>query len=166
MNSRRNPFRPVRHHQQMTAVHDDTYRRNEKPPEPTSCPECGAAYLQGRWTWAAPPDDAYVELCPACQRIHDDLPAGYVTLKGDFVRAHRDEVLAVVHACATREKPEHPLQRIMGIADVAAGLEVATTDAHLARGIAGALQGAFKGRVSIRFAKEENFLRATWERAK
>ena len=22
--------------------------------------------------------------CPACQRIHDKFPAGYVTLKGDF----------------------------------------------------------------------------------
>jgi len=163
MNSRRTPFHPVRHHRQMTAAHDDSNRRNDKPLEPTSCPGCGAAYLEGRWTWTAPPDDAHIELCPACQRIHDDLPAGYVTLKGDFVRAHRDEVLAVVRACATREKP---LQRIMGIADVAAGVEVATTDAHLARGIAGALQGAFKGRVSIRFAKDENFLRATWERAK
>jgi hypothetical protein len=166
MKTRRSPFSQVRHHRQMTAVHDDSYRRNEKPHEPTACPECGAAYLNGRWSWAAPPADAHVDLCPACQRIQDDLPGGYVTLKGDFVREHRDEILAVVHACETREKPEHPLQRIMGIANVAAGVEVATTDAHLARGIAGALQGAFKGRVSIRFAKDENFLRATWERAK
>ena len=165
MKTNRTVFREGRREQRMTQVRDDSFHEDAKYHEPTVCPECGATFHKGRWTWAAPPEDAMERMCPACQRIHDDLPAGYVTLKGAFAREHRDEILATVRGCEAREKAGHPLQRIMGIADVAGGIQVTTTDVHLARGIAEALCDAYKGRAQVRYAKDEHLLRAVWERA-
>jgi NMD protein affecting ribosome stability and mRNA decay len=164
MKAGRNIFRAGRREELMTPLREDSYREDAKYHEPTSCPDCGATYVKGRWTWAPPAPESVDRRCPACERIHDDFPAGYVMLKGGYAQAHRDEVLAMVRGCETREKAEHPLERIMGIVDTADGIQVTTTDGRLARGIARALHDAFKGSVKVTSAKEENLVRAVWER--
>jgi NMD protein affecting ribosome stability and mRNA decay len=143
---------------------DDPYRAAAKPPEPTTCPKCHATFTAGRWTWEKAPEDAHHQLCPACQRIHDRFPAGYVTVKGSFLQEHRDEIVALIHSHEKKEKAERPLQRIMAIDDTREGLEVTTTDSHLARGIAEALHGAYKGELKLRYSRDENLLRASWKR--
>jgi NMD protein affecting ribosome stability and mRNA decay len=165
MKSRGSAFRAGGHEQRMTPPREDSYRAGAKLHDPTVCPDCGASFRKGRWTWGPSPADAEMSVCPACQRVRDDLPAGYVTLKGAFALEHREELLATVRGCESREKAEHPMQRIMGIHDVAGGIEVTTTDVHLARGITAALQDAFKGRAQMRYAHDENLVRAVWERA-
>jgi hypothetical protein len=164
MKGNRRVFREGRHEQVMTPVRDDSYRATAKLHESMACPDCGAVYHNGRWTWDAAPPDARSHRCPACQHLKDGIPAGYVTMKGAFLDAHRAEVLALVQGCEAREKAEHPMQRIMAVSEAGGGVEVTTTDGHLARGIATALHDAFKGTVDVNFAKEENLVRATWER--
>jgi NMD protein affecting ribosome stability and mRNA decay len=151
-------------HQRAAANDEDPYRRTARPTEPTVCPSCGAVFDAGRWAWKQKPDDANEENCPACQRIRDDFPAGYVTIKGEFIKAHRDEIVALINAKEQRQKAEHPLQRIMAIEDVRDGLQVSTTDSHLARGIGEALYDAYKGDLKLRYSRDENLLRATWKR--
>lgn len=143
---------------------DDPYRSARKPPEPTKCPDCKAVFVQGRWTWEKPPPDCFEMLCPACQRIHDRFPAGYVTIKGEFFAEHRDEIVALMYNHEKKEKADRPLQRIMGLEDKKDGVELTTTDSHLARGIAEALHDAYKGELKLRYSKDENLLRATWKR--
>jgi len=143
---------------------EDPYRASKKPPEPTCCPECHATFQEGRWSWKAGPPECHEQLCPACQRIQDEFPAGYVVIKGEYLKAHRDEILAVVNGKEKREKAEHPLQRIMEIKDVADGLQVATTDSHIARGIGEALRNALQGDLKIRYSKDENLVRVAWKR--
>jgi NMD protein affecting ribosome stability and mRNA decay len=143
---------------------DDPYKATKKPPEPTKCPECGASFAEGRWSWKKAPSDSHQQLCPACQRILDEFPAGYVTIKGDFATKNRDKVLEVVHGKEKREKVEHPLQRIMSINDVHGGIQVSTTDSHLARGIGEALHDALSGDLKIRYSKDENLVRVSWKR--
>jgi NMD protein affecting ribosome stability and mRNA decay len=150
--------------QRSTVRADDSYRATTKPPEPTVCPKCQAVFSQGRWAWGKVPDDAHQQECPACQRIHDRFPAGYVTIKGEFFADHRDEIIALITSKEEREKSEHPLQRIMSIEDVREGLQVTTTDSHLARGIGEALYDAYKGDLKLRYSRDENLLRATWRR--
>jgi hypothetical protein len=98
-------------------VHD-AYKQQKKLPEPTRCPDCGAVFREGRWQWAMAPAGAHEALCPACHRIRDRYPAGYVTLEGAFFAAHRDDILHLVRNREIREKSEHPLERIMAIEDV------------------------------------------------
>jgi len=142
----------------------DSYKEAAKMPDPAACPRCRATYLKGRWTWSEAPADAASHTCPACLRIEDDFPAGYVTLKGPFLAEHREEVLNLVNARAQRARQDHPMQRVIGVADVAQGILVTTTDAHLARGIAVAVHEAFKGNLSLNFSRDENLVRATWTR--
>ena len=154
----------ARHEQVFESGAEDSYRAREKLPEPTVCRNCGASYQGGRWTWRAAPAGSHMDTCPACLRIEDNFPGGYLTLKGEFVSTHRDEVLAIVHAREAHEKAEHPLQRVMAISDEESGLLVTTTDPHLARNIAQALGSAFKGSTKLDYSKGENLLRATWQR--
>ena len=150
--------------QRAAANDEDPYRTTRKPPEPTVCPTCHAVFKDGRWRWGAVPDDPHEQNCPACQRIRDEFPAGYVTVKGEFFKEHRDEIVALISAKEEREKAEHPLQRIMAIEDVREGLHVTTTDSLLARGIGEALHDAYKGDLKLRYSRDENLLRATWRR--
>lgn len=145
--------------------HDhDTYKSKRKLPEPTVCPECGAVFHRGRWTWASRPPDAQKTLCPACHRVHDRYPAGYVTLSGEFLRDHSQELLGLVRHVEAREKAEHPLKRIMDIAQENGSTVITTTDIHLARSIGDALFHAYEGKLDYRYAEESNILHVTWER--
>jgi hypothetical protein len=143
---------------------DDPYRQAAKPPEPTLCPKCKAVFADGRWAWGDAPDDANEQVCPACQRINDRFPAGYVMIKGAFIEEHRDEIVRLIEKHGKKEKADRPLQRIMAIDQKRDGLEVTTTDSQLARGIAEALHEAYKGELKLRYSRDENLLRATWKR--
>jgi NMD protein affecting ribosome stability and mRNA decay len=144
-------------------VHD-SYKATAKLRDPTRCPTCGAVYHEGHWRWGTAPVGAHEEPCPACHRIHDEFPAGYVSLSGDFFQEHRDEILHLVRNCEAREKAEHPLERIMAIEDAKDGVVVTTTDSHLARLIGESLHAAQKGKIEFHYSKEENLLRVNWMR--
>ncbi len=143
----------------------DPYQRRHKPAEPAACPQCGAIYHQGRWQWAPARPDSRAELCPACRRIADKLPAGIVTIKGAFARERKDEILGLVRHQEVAEKNEHPLNRIIAIAEEGDAIVVTTTDIHLPRRIGEALERAFGGAVQFHFDEAGYFARVTWERA-
>jgi len=96
--------------------------------------------------------------------MQDRFPAGRVALKGDFLAAHRDEIVHLVRNREARERAEHPLQRIIAIEPEAGGLLVTTTDIHLARDIGDALESAYRGELEYHYNKEENLLRVEWRR--
>jgi hypothetical protein len=146
------------------AVIRDTPRALRKAAGPARCAGCNAAYRRGRWTWATAPEGARMAICPACRRTRQRLPAGFVTLRGSFLREHRVEIIERVRACERAEKREHALERIMAIEARSGGLLVTTTDSHLARRIGHALRDAFKGDLRTRYSRAENILRVTWSR--
>jgi hypothetical protein len=159
--------RIIRRDQGVEQRHDDDhdpYRASARPPEPTSCPRCHATFVHGRWSWSQAPAESHHQVCPACQRIQDHFPAGYVTIKGAFFAENRDEILALLRSHEEREKAERPLQRIMAIDEKRDVVEVTTTDSQLARGLAEALHDAYKGDLKLRYSRDENLLRATWKR--
>ena len=164
MKNERGGFRQLRREHVFEELVHDSYKSSRKLHEPTRCPECGAVYHKGRWTWDVAPGDAHEETCPACHRIHDKFPAGYVTLRGGFLREHRDQIVQLVKNRETKEQAEHPLERIMRIEDTEDGVLVTTTDAHLARDIAEALHNAYKGDLDFHYNKADNLLRASWSR--
>ena len=158
-------LRSARREQLLDDPRHDSYKAKGKLPDPTQCPECAAVFQKGRWTWKpVPRGTVHEQLCPACQRIRDRYPAGYVTLGGEYLAAHRDEILNIVRNCEAREKAAHPLQRIIAIDALDGGVLVTTTDAHLARRIAEGVHDACKGSLALQYSKEENLIRATWTR--
>ena len=164
MKTGRDGWRPLQREELRDELVHDSYKSKLKLHEPTRCPECGAVYHSGRWQWGPPASGAVDHVCPACHRIRDHFPAGYVTLSGEFLAAHRDELLQLARHHEEKEKAEHPMERIMGIEDVREGVLITTTDTHLARDIGEAMHSAYKGRLEYHYNKEENLLRVHWSR--
>ena len=154
----------VRHETLYAPRHTDPYLDFEKPGRDARCPECGVVFHKGRWAWGPTPKDAVSMTCPACLRIHDRFPGGYVTLKGPFVAAHRDELKQLVQAREAHEKAEHPLERVMAIGERKEALEITTTGNHLARAIGNAVRAAYDGNLKVRYETDENLVRAIWTR--
>ena len=144
-------------------VHD-TYRLSSKPKAPTVCTECGAVFHSGRWQWDERPKGAREALCPACCRIRDHYPGGFVTLTGPFFEENREEILSLVRHESEREQKERALKRIMDIEARDHDVVVTTTDKHLARRIGKALHRAYQGELDAVQNKEDDSLRVTWKR--
>ena len=164
MKSTRKHAGASRHKQILDAPHRDAYRATDKQKGPAHCRDCGAVYARGRWAWAAAQPDSRATLCPACRRARDGMPAGYVSLAGEFFRGHRDEVLRRVRRCEEDERRAHPLQRILEVRERGGGAVVTTSDSHLARRIGEALGKSFKGELRYRYAPGDNRLRVEWSR--
>lgn len=142
----------------------DPYHAKLKLKEPTVCPECKAVFHKGRWSWGEAPAGAHESLCPACQRIRDEIPAAFLTLRGDFLGGHLDEIMNLVRNYEERERAEHPLKRIMAIEEFEDGITVSFTEAHLARGIGEALHDAYEGELKYQYSDEDIMLRVEWSR--
>ena len=142
----------------------DAYKQRKKWPEPTLCTECGALFVKGRWSWKTPPKKVHRAICPACQRIADNCPAGYVELKGAYFAEHRDEILNLVHNVEKDEKDARPLERIGAITDKKDYTLVTTTGIHIARRIGESLSHSYKGKLSFQYAEAANRIRVYWQR--
>jgi NMD protein affecting ribosome stability and mRNA decay len=164
MKTERGNWRPIRRDELRDELVHDAYKAGAKLPSPTRCPDCGAVYRDGRWTWGTAPAGAHETVCPACHRIRDRYPAGYVRIEGPFWRAHRTDIEHLVRNREARERAEHPLERIMGVEEDGDTLLVTTTDNHLARDIGEALHAAYKGELEYHYNREENLLRVRWRR--
>lgn len=156
-------FRQIQRHDGLfqERVHD-AYKAKGKLPEPTVCPQCGAVFHEGRWQWRQASANAHQETCPACHRIHDQYPAGFLTMNGEFFQSHRDEIMHLVHNHEKHERAEHPLKRIMAVEEKDGATLVTTTDIHLARGLGDALHHAYQGELEFHYNPEQNLLRVSW----
>lgn len=143
----------------------DPYKTPRKLPEATVCPDCKAVYVHGRWTWIPPWSRAAGEaLCQACHRTRDDYPAGLITLTGDYLPAHREELIQLMRNREAEERASHPLHRIMAIEEQPGSLVVKTTDIHLPHRIAESIRQAHKGELRVHYDQDGYFLRADWHR--
>jgi hypothetical protein len=144
------------------------YFEDHKYPEPTHCPRCGLIYHNGRWQVgeAEESPDLHRSPCPACRREVDRYPAGLVTLRGEYFRAHHEEILNIARNQATAAARNRPLQRIMWIEEDSehGSTEIATTNSHLAVRIGKAISGACKGHLDVKRASEDQLARVYWER--
>jgi len=142
------------------------YSEQRKFPEPTVCPRCGLVYSGARWH---DPEDEYPkgankELCPACRREVDRYPGGMVYLSGRYLREKEEEIMNIVRNQEEQARARRPLQRIMWVEKKDNGIEIATTNQHLARRIGRAVNSAHAGNFTIKQRSGENFVRVYWER--
>jgi NMD protein affecting ribosome stability and mRNA decay len=134
------------------------------------CPDCHAISRKKRWYL----DEAeYVSLartgavlrrCPACRKIADGFPSGVVTLRGGFLRTHREEILTIVRKEEHRARETNPLERIMAIREGDGSVEILTTDEKLAQRIGREVRKAYQGSVSYKWSEDANLVRVNWSR--
>ncbi len=142
----------------------DPYESRQKLPDPTRCPQCKAVFLKGRWTWEIAPDPVNEDMCPACKRTNDRVPAGIVQISGGFYQEHKDEIEALINNQERLEKERHPLERLMSVTPNEEGLRVETTGHHMARRIGDALNNAYQGFLELDYLKNEEKVRINWTR--
>jgi hypothetical protein len=87
-----------------------------------------------------------------------------VTLRGDFAREHKEEMIRLARHQKEAEKKEHPLDRIISIEDDVQGIVINTTDIHPPRRIGDAVKRAFHGEIEDNFEKDGYFVRVIWTR--
>lgn len=131
---------------------------------PTVCPQCSVVFQDGRWAWDEAPPRAREAICPACRRIHDQFPVGFVHLSGDYFLRHCDQVMHLIESESRRERSEHPLERVMESSTADGSMLFTTTGAHLARRLGEALLRACQGELSFNYSEAENLVRVYWHR--
>lgn len=149
----------------------DAYLNKAKPKDHCFCKKCGAIYHNKHWYFdgaelkslqAKPKNGSTV--CPACQKIEDRFASGIVTLRGTFLREHRQEILNLIRNEEARAMGLNPLERIIEILPRQEGLEVTTTHEKLAQRIGKSLFKAFHGKVAYQWSRGDKMARVSWMR--
>ena len=142
----------------------DVYQLEEKLPEQTRCPDCGVEIKNGLWAWPKPPEKFDEVCCPACRRIAENAPAGFIEIRGSFFKENRSEILNMIMNIEKAEKSGHPLERVIEIIDKHDHVLITTTGIHIARRIGEALSRSYNGDFSFKYADGEQIIRLYWTR--
>jgi hypothetical protein len=156
---------------QMTTRSTDVYLPKGGMKEVAECTGCKMLYWNKRWY---PGEDESTKLsrdmvrnevlCPACQRIQDDNPAGIVTFSGDYLVEHENEILNTIRNVEEKARGKNPLARIMEIRQEGNVLTIRTTDEKLAEKLGRDIYKAHSGRLEYQWSKENSFVRVNWSR--
>ncbi|MFA5072687.1 MAG: BCAM0308 family protein [Nitrospirota bacterium] len=136
------------------------------------CEACNDVYMNKRWyhdnnlsEQAAQNPETVKVICPADQKIRDDFPGGIVTLRGSYVRSHKDALLQLVKNEEERARGLNPLERIISIKEHGNGeVVITTTNEKMAQRIGRAINKAFHGEVSYRWSHDTKLVRVDWKR--
>lgn len=144
------------------------YRLHGSYPDQTHCTSCGVAFEGGKWAWphqltSGKPLVKEI-VCPACRRVQDGYPAGWLTLSGPYLAAHESTILDLVRVEQQLEQEEHPMNRIMAIERTDEGTVITTTDVHLPRRLANAIHRAYSGQVTGGYTLGDEEVRLAWHR--
>ena len=154
------------------AEHDPYMPKKGKGLAETSiCKECKAVYHSKKWfldeklyEQKKALKDVHLVICPACKKTKENVPNGVVTLKGDFLKQHKEEILNLIHNEDARSKQYNPLKRIMKIDEKGGEVEIQTTSAKLAQRIGSILFKAYSGEVEYKKHENAKFMRVEWRR--
>lgn len=132
------------------------------------CRRCSAVYSGKRWSLAAKAPAAagkkVTVLCPACQKIKDNFPEGYVTIQGAFAAAHRDDIINMIKNKEKVAMRYNPLDRIIGISEKKGAIEVTTTTEKLAQRIGQMIAKSFGGNSEYKWSDDVKLARVVWTR--
>jgi len=154
---------------QRAARSTDVYLTDYGLKEVSVCPECRSFMMNKRWY--SPEDSELMEgkeinevVCPACRRMSDNLPDGILTLSGDYLLEHEDEILNTLKNEEAKTRKKNPLARIMEIRQEGNVVTIHTTSDKLAQKMGRDIFKAHRGNLHYNWSGNENFLRVSWER--
>lgn len=150
----------------------DPYRDDLSIPEPAICSGCQAIRKKGKWSLDETLRKETLRfktlsqvLCPACRRAQDDYPAGVIYLRGDFLLAHKGQILNTIKHQEAAALAKNPLDRIIKIEDLGEkGVVIETASERLATKLGRAVEKACGGDLKIQFSHQEKLVRIYWSR--
>jgi NMD protein affecting ribosome stability and mRNA decay len=140
--------------------------------EAAACTQCQALYQGKRWFFDA---KLYERLagtgkvrevvCPACRKIKDHYVEGYLTLSGEFLVEHQNELVTLVKNEAAKLGKRSVMDRIIQLVPEGDNkLVVETTTEKLAQHLGRAVYKAYKGDLSFQWSEPNRFVRVYWSR--
>lgn len=161
----------VEEHGKRAARSADVYLPAEGKEEAVACTGCKAIFWGKRWFSEG---DEGVKLpaghvpgkvvCPACQRMKDNNPAGVVTLSGDYLLQHEEVILNAVKNIEAKTRTKNPLARIMEIGQEGKVLTIRTTHEKLAEKLGREIYKSHSGKLNFQWSEDESFVRVNWSR--
>lgn len=148
----------------------DPYLLKLSPNDMAVCRKCAAVYHDKRWSLSktaaakAATKKRVDVLCPACQKIKEKFAGGFVTIQGDFVGEHKEEILNLVRNKEQRAMHFNPLDRIIEIKQKRDVIEVSTTTDKLAQRLGQMLKKSFCGEVEYKWSSDTKLARVVWTR--
>lgn len=149
----------------------DPYLPAEGHKEPAICRSCEALYRNKRWyldpvavSRLQAEGGAETVTCPACQKIAEHYPEGVVTLRGDYLWDHEEEIRNILRNEENKAMAKNPLQRIMRMDREGGDLIIETTEEKLAEHLGRALHKAHQGELRVSWTDDHSICRVTWER--
>ncbi len=136
------------------------------------CEGCRAVYMNKRWYAegaaygaAAKSITTVKVVCPACMKIRDNFPGGIVTLKGDYVLPHKQDLMNLIKNEEVRARGFNPLERVMSVKENGYGsIVISTTNEKLAQRLGRAIKKAFHGEVAYHWSHDNKLVRVDWVR--
>ncbi len=150
----------------------DPYLPEEGLKEIAICEGCHALYRNKRWYLdpegyekAQGSEDVNRVTCPACKKIADHYPEGIVTLKGDYLWDHEEEIRNMLAHEEEKAMAKNPLGRIMTMERQGDAIVIETTEQKLAEHLGRAMRRAHDGELDVNWAKDHAVCRVTWNRS-
>jgi NMD protein affecting ribosome stability and mRNA decay len=151
---------------------DDPYLPAGGRHEMAICTTCKAIYKNKRWLYD---EDLYREhfpkettnrvTCPGCQKVQDHYYEGVLTLEGEFLTRHKDEIVTLINREAEKVSQKNPLDRVIQMVPEGNDrLIVETTTEKLAQRLGKAVYRAYKGSLDFRWSHMNKFVRVYWSR--
>jgi NMD protein affecting ribosome stability and mRNA decay len=139
--------------------------------EAAACEECHALYQDKRWFFDEKLYDRLVGagkvgqvLCPTCRKIKDHYVEGYLTLSGDFLVEHQEEIIQLLQKEAGKVGHRSFDDRIILITPEEDRVVVETTTEKLAQHLGRTIYKAYKGDLSFKWSEPNKFVRVYWNR--
>ena len=140
--------------------------------EPVLCQGCQAIYHNKRWildprqaeVLQADPGVTWVT-CPACLKVAGHDPEGIITLRGDYLWEHEQEIRNLLSNEAKRVLAKNPISRIIQMEKTADGLVIETTEQKLAEHLGRILTRAHSGELNMSWSGVPRICRVVWERS-
>jgi hypothetical protein len=87
-----------------------------------------------------------------------------ITLRGEFLTTHKDQILQLIRNEEARAKEGNPLARIISIKEMESSIEIQTTTERFAERIGKEIKRAFKGKISYHWTHGDKLVRVEWYR--
>jgi NMD protein affecting ribosome stability and mRNA decay len=149
----------------------DPYLMDIPPDEVAICRECRSVYAAGVWKLEsqAKKDVENAKrvtdtLCPACKKTRDRMPGGVVTLSGEFLKEHEQEIVSLINHENESAMEVNPIERIIDTERRDSEIVVLTTNEKLAQRIGRAVHKAYSGEVEYKWSKGTKLARVNWHR--
>ena len=156
---------------QMPERSTSAYLPKKGMKEVAVCDKCHLIYQNKRWylddkeaSKLLTDSRTHRGTCPICRRMEDNVPAGAVTLSGDYFRQHEGEILDLIKNTEVKSRVKNPFGRIMEISQEGNVLNVSTTEDKLAQKLGREVYKAHKGELHYKWSHDQDMVRVAWQR--